>query len=114
MNKLKLTKDGKNVSSFPSKQYLQPTVGFDIDESYEDDFNQYSFTANRSPKVLQSRGSQMAMLQSALQLSIDVIGNTTVSAGDIIELRIPSTGVYKSTEPDRLDTLYNGNFMIRS
>jgi hypothetical protein len=114
VNKLKLTKDGKNVSSFPSKQYLQPTVGFDIDESYEDDFNQYSFTANRSPNVLQSRGSQMAMLQSALQLSLDVIGNTTVSAGDIIELRIPSTGVYKSTEPDRLDTLYNGNFMIRS
>jgi archaellum component FlaF (FlaF/FlaG flagellin family) len=114
VNTLSLTKDGKNVSSFPSKQYLQPTVGFNTDESYEDDFNQYSFTANRSSEVLQSRGSQMSMLESALQLSLDVVGNTTVSVGDIIELKIPNTGAYKSTEDEKLDVLYNGNFMIRS
>ena len=114
VNTLSLTKDGKNVSSFPSKQYLQPTVGFNTDESYEDDFNQYSFTANRSSEVLQSRGSQMSMLESALQLSLDVVGNTTVSVGDIIELKIPNTGAYKSTENEKLDVLYNGNFMIRS
>ena len=114
VNTLSLTKDGKNVSSFPSKQYLQPTVGFNTDESYEDDFNQYSFTSNRSSEVLQSRGSQMSMLESALQLSLDVVGNTTVSVGDIIELKIPNTGAYKSTENEKLDVLYNGNFMIRS
>jgi len=114
VNALSLTKDGKNVSSFPSKQYLQPTVGYGTDESYEDDYNQYSFTSNRSPNVVQSRGSQMAMLESALQLSLDVVGNTTVSAGDIIELKIPNTGAYKSSQNETLDVLYNGNFLIRS
>jgi len=114
VNTLSLTKDGKNVSSFPSKQYLQPTVGYGTDESYEDDYNQYSFTSNRSPNVVQSRGSQMAMLESALQLSLDVVGNTTVSAGDIIELKIPNTGAYKSSQNETLDVLYNGNFLIRS
>ena len=114
VNTLSLTKDGKNVSSFPSKQYLQPTVGYGTDESYEDDYNQYSFTSNRSPNVVQSRGSQMAMLDSALQLSLDVVGNTTVSAGDIIELKIPNTGAYKSSQNETLDVLYNGNFLIRS
>jgi hypothetical protein len=114
VNTLSLTKDGKNVSSFPSKQYLQPTVGYSTDESYQDDFSQYSFTSNRSPNVVQSRGSQMAMLESALQLSLDVVGNTTVSAGDIIELKIPNTGAYKSTQNETLDVLYNGNFLIRS
>jgi len=114
VNTLSLTKDGKNVSSFPSKQYLQPTVGYTDDESYQDDFYQYSFTANRSSNVVQSRGSQMAMLESALQLSLDVVGNTIVSAGDIIELKIPNTGAYKSTNNETLDVLYNGNFLIRS
>ena len=56
----------------------------------------------------------MAMLESALQLSLDVVGNTTVSAGDIIELKIPNTGAYKSTQNETLDVLYNGNFLIRS
>ena len=114
VNTLSLTKDGKNISSFPSKQYLQPTVGYDTDESYQDDSSQYSFTANRSPNVVQSRGSQMAMLKSGLQLNIDVIGNTIVSAGDIVEIKIPNTGVYKTTQNETLDTLYNGNFLIRS
>ena len=94
MKTLSLTKDGKSVSSFPSKQYLQPTVGFYTDQSYDDDDYQYQFTSNRSSKVTQSRGSQMAMLETALQLCIDVIGNTIVSAGDIIELKIPNTGAY--------------------
>ena len=56
----------------------------------------------------------MAMLESALQLSLDVVGNTTVSAGDIIELKIPNTGAYKSSQNETLDVLYNGNFLIRS
>ena len=56
----------------------------------------------------------MAMLETALQLSIDVIGNTIVSAGDIIELKIPNTGAYKSTSGEKLDVLYNGNFLIKN
>ena len=114
VNTLSLTKDGKNVSSFRSKQYLQATAGYTADKSYEDDFYQYSFTANRLPNVVQSRGSQMAMLETALQLSLDVVGNTIVSAGDIIELKIPNSGAYKSSDNETLDVLYNGNFLIRN
>ena len=105
--------DGVNVSSFPSKQYLKPTVGVGTDESYQDDFYQYSFNSNNL-NLLQSRNSQLAMLESGLQMSINVVGTTVVKAGDIVEIIIPSVSVYKTTKNEKEDMLYNGNFLIRS
>jgi len=114
VNTLSLTQDGKNVSSFPAKQYLQSSVGGGTDESYEDDSNQYSFSTNRLPKTIQSRNSQMAILQSGLSMSIDVVGTTIVSAGDIVEIKIPNTAAFKSTGNETLDSLYNSHFLIKS
>ena len=114
VNTLKITPDGKNVSSFPSRQYLKPTVGIGIDESYEDNFNQYSFTSNRMPESIQSRNAQISMLEGGLQLNIDVVGTTVVKAGDIVDIKIPSVAAYKSTKNETLDELYTGNFLVRT
>jgi len=105
--------DGINVSSFPSKQYLQPTVGDGTDNSYEDDFYQHSFSNNNTAKSIQTRNSQLSMLNSALQMSIDVVGTTMVKAGNIVEIKIPSVGGYKTTKNEQTDMLYNGFFLIR-
>ena len=114
VNPLPLTPDGKNVSSFPARQYLKPTVGIDIDESYEDDFNQYSFTSNRLPESIQSRNAQVAMLNGGLQMNIDVVGTTVVKAGDLVDIKIPAGAAYKSPKNETHDELYTGNFLVRT
>ena len=105
--------DGINVSSFPSKQYLKPTVGVDTDQSFNDEFYQYSYGTNKL-KLMQARNSQLSMLESGLQMSINVVGTTVVKAGDIVEIIIPSISAYKTTKNETEDMLYNGNFLIRS
>jgi len=105
--------DGKNVSSFPSRQFLKSTVGIGSDQSFEDEFNQYAYGTNRL-NLMQSRNSQLAMLESGLQLNIDVVGTTVVKAGDIVEIKIPSIAAVKTTKNEKEDMLFNGNFLIRN
>jgi hypothetical protein len=105
--------DGISVSSFPSKQYLKPTVGVGTDQSFNDEFYQYAYGSNKL-ELMQSRNSQLSMMESALQLSIDVVGTTVVKAGDIVEITIPSVSAVKTTKNETEDMMYNGNFLIRS
>jgi len=105
--------DGIDVSSFPSKQYLKPTVGIGSDQGFEDQYDQYAYNSNRL-NLMQSRNSQLAMLESALQLNIDVVGTTIVKAGDIVGIIIPSVAAVKTTKDETQDMLYKGNFLIRS
>jgi len=105
--------DGINVSSFPSKQYLKPTVGVGTDQSFNDEFYQYAYGTNNL-ELLQARKSQLSMLESGLQMSINVVGTTVVKAGDIVEIIIPSISAYKTTKNETEDMMYNGNFLIRS
>jgi len=108
-----LDPDGQDVSSFPSKQYLKSTVGVGNDQSFEDENNQYVYSTNRLD-LMQARKSQLSMLESGLQLNIDVVGNTVVKAGDIVKIIIPSVAAVKTTKNETEDMLYNGNFLIRS
>ena len=105
--------DGISVSSFPSKQYLKPTVGVGTDQSFNDEFYQYAYGSNKL-ELMQARNSQLSMMDSALQLSIDVVGTTVVKAGDIVNITIPSVSAVKTTKNETEDMLYNGNFLIRS
>ena len=105
--------DGVSVSSFPSKQYLKPTVGVGTDQSFNDEFYQYAYGTNKL-ELMQARNSQLAMMESALQLNIDVVGTTIVKAGDIVKITIPSVSAVKTTKNETQDMLYNGNFLIRS
>ena len=105
--------DGISVSSFPSKQYLKPTVGVGTDQSFNDEFYQYAYGSNKL-ELMQARNSQLSMMNSALQLSIDVVGTTVVKAGDIVKITIPSVSAVKTTKNETEDMLYNGNFLIRS
>ena len=114
VNSLSVTQDGKKVSSFPARQYLKPTVGLGIDESYEDEYNQYSFTSNRLPPSIQSRNAQLSMLEGGLQMNIDVVGTTAVKAGDIVDIKIPSVAAVKSSKNEMFDQLYNGKFLVRT
>jgi len=113
VNTLNISPDGENVSSFPSRQYLQPTVGYGTDESYEDDYNQYSFSSNTPHRTILQRNAQLGMLETGLQVRIEVLGNTLLGAGDIVECNIPYTSSYKTSENEEFDRLYRGNFLIK-
>ena len=112
LNNIPLTQSGGNLTSFPSKQYLKPTVGFGTDESYENDFYQYGFTSERLPQAIQSRASQMVMMDG-LSLNIDVTGSTLVCAGDIVGIIIPNTAANIEGN-DTEDSLFKGNFLVKT
>ena len=109
-NPLNLTLDGENVSSFPSRQYLKPAVGSAIDKSHGSGIYN-SFSNDNFPKSIQSRNSQMAMIRNGLAITIDVVGNTLVCAGDIVTVIIPNTAAYIEGN-DTQDSLYNGSFLV--
>lgn len=112
LNNISLTKNGDGLSSFPSKQYLKPIVGFSSDESHLDDFYQNSFTSDNLPNSIQSRASQMIMMDG-LSLNIDVTGTTLVCAGDIVDITIPNTAANIEGN-DTEDSLFKGNFLVKA
>jgi hypothetical protein len=113
VNTLALSPDGKNISSFPSRQCLQPTVGYGIDESYEDYYNKYSFSSNTPHRTILQRNAQFGMLETGLQVNIDVLGNTLLGAGDIVECNIPYTATFQTAKKEEFDRLYRGHFLIK-
>jgi len=112
LNNIPLTQGGGNLSSFPSSQYLKPTVGFGNDQSHLDDSYQYNFTSEKLPDIIQSRASQMVMMDG-LSLNIDVTGSTLVCAGDIIGVIIPNTAANIEGN-DTEDSLFKGNFLVKT
>ena len=54
------------------------------------------------------------MLETGLQVNIDVLGTTVLAAGDIVECNIPFTGTYTTTENDKYDRLYRGKFLVKA
>jgi len=113
VNALPLSPDGNNICSFPSMQFLVPTTGKSIDASVEDEHNQYAFSSNTPHKTVQQRNAQYGMLETGLQVNIDVLGNTVLGAGDIVECNIPYTATYNTGKKQEFDRLYKGNFLIK-
>ena len=113
-NPLPLTADGKRIDSFPAKQYLQPTTSFANDTAFQDDYYNMPYTPHTPQESSQKRNSQLAMLETGLQVNIDVLGTTVLAAGDIVECNIPFTGTYTTTENDKYDRLYRGKFLVKA
>ena len=113
-NPLPHSPDGKNVSSYPAKQYLQPTTSWDTDTSIQDDYYNMPYTPHNHQASVMSRNSQFAMLETGLQVNLDVLGTTSIAAGDVVECNIPYTGTYTTTQNEKYDPLYKGKFLIKA
>jgi len=114
VNSLAHTPSGKNISSYPSKQYLQPTTSFDTDNSIQDDYYNMPYTPHNPQRSRQKRASQLSMLETALQVEVKVLGNTILGAGDIVECNIPYKATYKTLKNEEFDNLYKGKFLIKA
>ena len=113
-NVLSISPNGDDIADFPAKQYLQPTTGKNFDNSVQDNFFQTPFTPHNPQRSLQSRASNMYMLETALQVNVDVLGTTVLAAGDIVECNVPFTGTYTTEKKERFDKLYQGRFLVKA
>ena len=107
-----ITDDGKNISSFPARTFVQPTSGAGVSNNMVDEFNQNTFSSNSPEKWLQRRNSQMHQLITGYTVRIGVKGSTNIQAGDVVDINLPYTASTKTTENEKFDRIYNGKFLV--
>ena len=116
VNTLKITKDKKNVSSFPAKTFLAPVSclgeGNPIDSSFEDSSNNFSYTSNTPERHILQRNSNLGMLETGLSVNIFVHGNTALCCGDTVNCHIPYVAATKTEDKEKYDNLYQGKFLV--
>lgn len=116
VNTLSITKDGKNVSSFPAKTFLAPVSSLSVDDStdstFEDNYNNFVYTSNTPGRHIQQRNSNLGMLETGLSVNIFVHGHTTIACGDVVECNIPYTAGTKTKDKEKYDNLYKGPFLV--
>lgn len=80
--------------------------------SHEDDAvtsGNYPYQDDNAPFILQRRASRMRFLEDAITLNITVPGNTSIQAGDVVEIDIERNSTL--TEKER-DKIYSGKYLI--
>ncbi len=91
-----VTDRGERVSDFPARTFMLPTSltgGVDSQHTTENNTNPYM--AYDPHKWLQRRNSQMIQLNNALQVNLEVNGQTLINVGDKIELNLPYSAAIK-------------------
>jgi len=110
--------DKSRISDFPTKTYMLPVSIKDTAKGNDAHFGNfkgnYPFSAYNPNKWLQRRSSQMAQLDGGFVVTITVNGNTTLHAGEIVELELPYSAMQKSAENETVDRFFRGPFMIRN
>ena len=119
--------DGKKtVSDFPSRPFLTPTSIKDIeahtDATHHTSNNNHPFSAQNAQTFLQRRNSQMIQSEQGFMVNILTLGNTVISAGDVVtlDLPMPLAGSFKYLDSDAdeyvnftPDKWYKGAFLIK-
>ena len=111
-----VTEEGKRVSDFSGRTFVVPTSlsngGADSQHQTENDTIPYM--AYDPQRWLQRRNSQMIQLQNALNVNIEVFGNTLINVGDKVEINLPYTAAAESAEGEKVDKFYKGPFLIKT
>ena len=109
------------VSDFPVRTFVQPTAIGDLKkqtDAYRPGGEQNNpFLALNPEQWLQKRTSRLLQTEQGIIVNILVHGNTTVSAGDMIELDLPLP-MADSSEPIgaenvKTDLYYKGTFFVK-
>lgn len=108
----------KKISDFTANTYLKPTSIKDTvtnsSAMHTTSNGEYPFQGNDPQNWFQRRISQMMQLETGLQVNIETLGNTAVTAGDIVDLSLPVKAAVESPEfADGIDKLYRGKFLVQ-
>jgi len=105
---------GQRVSDFPARTFMLPTsLTGGNDSQHTTGNNTQPYMAYDPHKWIQKRNSQMIQLNSALQVNVEVHGNTLINAGDKVILNLPYSGAVKNLEDGIYDKFYRGPFLIK-
>tara|TARA_Y100000034_G_C6862073_1_gene392479 strand:+ start:111 stop:1535 length:1425 start_codon:yes stop_codon:yes gene_type:complete len=105
---------GQRVSDFPARTFLLPTsLTGGVDSQHTTKNNTHPYAANDPHKWLQRRNSQMIQLENALQVNVEVHGQTLLNVGDKVLLHLPYSASLKSKEDGDFDRFYRGPFLVK-
>ena len=109
-----IEKDGSRASDFPARTYLTSISEGETDTNNTTLDGTEPFQAPDPQNTLQERSSTVNQLDKGLVLNISTVGNTSVSAGDVVKLDIPITAAIKTQENRKNDRFYQGVFLVRA
>ena len=100
-----------NVGSFgDAKIYLHPTTGSgDFDTSHTNPTSSYSYAPNKVNDSILFRRAKLMELNSAVNITMKINGNTTIAAGQTIDLTVPTVGRIHETQNDEY---YSGRYLV--
>lgn len=103
------------VSDFSSRTYLVSVSGFETDTNNTELNGTEPRTIPDPENYLQERVSTLNQLERGIIINIITHGNTSVNAGDVVEIDIPLTTAYKleGEELGSSDRFYSGVFLIK-
>jgi len=110
-----VTEEGKRVSDFAGRTFLAPTSlgNGGADSQHQTKNNTTPYMANDPHKWLQRRNSQMIQLENALNLTLEVWGNTLLTVGNKVAINLPYMAAVESPDGTKTDKFYKGPFLIK-
>ena len=102
---------GNNVGSFgDARIHLHPTTGSgDLDTSHTNPTSSYSYAPNKLNESILFRRAKIMELNNAVTITMKINGNTTIAAGQTINLTVPVSGRIHEKENDEY---YSGRYLI--
>ena len=102
---------GNNIGSFgDARIHLHPTTGSgDLDTSHTNETSSYSYVPNKLNESILFRRAKIMELNNAVSITMKINGNTTIAAGQTINLTVPVSGRIHEKENDEY---YSGRYLI--
>ena len=102
---------GNNVGMFSDARiFLQPTSISGTDVTQTNETSSYSYTQNGLTNKLLQRRAKITELNSGINIALKVNGNTTISIGETINIKLPVSG--RVHEGGDFDAYYSGKYII--
>ena len=106
-----IDEDLNTVGNFTDARIHLHSVPSDTDtQHYSTTTSSYTYSSNRLSDSLLSRQSRFAELRSGVGITMEINGNTTLAAGDMIEVQLPIAGI--DHDNDVVDKYYSGEYLI--
>jgi hypothetical protein len=102
---------GNNVGSFgDARIHLHPiNASGDLDTSHTNPTSSYSYSPNKLNEAILFRRAKIMELNNAISITMKINGNTTIAAGQTINLTVP---VYGRIHEKEYDEYYSGRYLI--
>jgi hypothetical protein len=107
-----IDEDENIIGDFPDARIHLHSIPSDNKDTqhYATNTSSYSYASNRLSDTLLSRQSRLAELRSGIGLTMEINGNTTIAAGDLIDVQLPIAGI--DHDDDKVDKYYSGTYLI--